>query len=317
MVATGPPSLRATFENGLGVIFQCRPRGGYGHSFNSDGSFQLHAYGQMLNHGGGSSANLDAYAYHTMSHNTILIDGLGQAQPSSGQHLPYYGRIAAFSRGQDHVYFAGDVAGCYPRTPGKYSRWSLPLDRVYEKRALPYLQRFIRHILFLHDRYFIVYDDLSCSKPATYTWLYHILPQEPFSFDKRTFTVDYAVGDVKVRLKHIAYPEGLELDDRVGTKAFVNPLTGEDYSRWRKGNILCGHNLWISTAVPARQWRFLAVIYPAPKGQTLPVIERLDDSTVRVANEIISFDPDSLYAQNADMIVDTSAIGGELKRVLE
>jgi len=317
MAATGPPSLRSTFENGLGVIFQCRPRGGYGHSFNSDGSFQLHAYGQMLNHGGGSSGNQDAYAYHTMSHNTILVDGLGQAQPSRGQSLPCYGRIAAFSRGRDHVYFAGDVTGCYPRTPGKYSRWSLPLDPVYEKRALPYLQRFIRHILFLHDRYFIVYDDLSCSKPATYTWLYHILPQKRFSFDKRNLTVDYAVGDVQVRLKHIACPEKLDLDDRVGMNAFVNPFTGEDYSQWRKGDILCGHNLWISNVAPARQWRFLTVIYPAGADQTFPAIERLDDSTVRVANEIISFDPNSPYAHQADLFVGTSAIAVALDRDFE
>jgi len=317
MAATGPPSLRSTFENGLGVIFQCRPRGGYGHSFNSDGSFQLHAYGQMLNHGGGSSANQDAYAYHTMSHNTILVDGLGQAQPSTDQLFPYYGRTAAFSRGQDHVYFAGDATGCYPRTPGNYSRWSLPLHEVYQERALPHLKRFIRHVLFLHGRYFIIYDDLKSSKPATYTWLYHILPQEPFSFDQSTFAVDYAVGDVKVRLRHTAYPKELDFDDHIGMKAFVNPLTGEDYRQWRKGNILCGHNLWISNTIPTRQWRFLAVIYPALQGQTIPAIERLDDSTVRVASDVISFDPDSPYAQNADLIVDTSAIAGAQERDLK
>ena len=317
MAATGPPSLRSTFENGLGVIFQCRPRGGYGHSFNSDGSFQLHAYGQMLNHGGGSSANRDAYAYHTMSHNTILVDGLGQAQPSSGQIYPTYGRIAAFSRGENYVYFAGDATRCYPRVPGKYSRWSLPLDDVYEKKALPYLKHFIRHVLFLQGRYFIICDDLSCSRPATYTWLYHILPEEPFTFDKSTFTVDYMVGDVNVRLRHIAYPEGLELDDRVGMKAFVNPLTGEDYRQWRRDNILCGHNLWVSNTVPARRWRFLTVIYPVSPGEMMPAIERIDDSTVRVANEIISFDPDSVYARDASLIVDTAAMAEALERDLE
>jgi hypothetical protein len=267
----------------------------------------------MLNHGGGSSANGDAYAYHTMSHNTILVDGLGQAQPSSGQIYRSYGRIAAFSRGRDHVYFAGDVTGCYPRTPGRYSRWSLPLDEVYEERALPYLNRFIRHVLFLHGRYFIVYDDLACSQPATYTWLYHILPDEPFAFDKSTFTVDYMVGNVSVRLRHIASPEGLELDDRPGAEAFVNPITGEDYSQWRRGDILCGHNLWVSNAAPARQWRFLTVIYPSPPGRTMPAIERLDDCTVRVADDIISFDAGSVHAQDAALVVDAMAMAEALQ----
>jgi hypothetical protein len=314
MAATGPPSLRSTFDNGLGLIFQCRPRGGYGHSFNSDGSFQFHAYGQMLNHGGGSSANRDAFAYHTMSHNTILVDGLGQAQPSAGQLYPHYGRLAAFSRGEDYVYFAGDATGCYPRAPGKYSRWSLPLHQVYQERALPHLERFIRHVLFMRGRYFVIYDELSCSRPATYTWLYHILPQEPYRFDEGTFAVDYAVGNVDVRLRHLAHPEGLELDDRVGMEAFVNPLTGEDYSRWRRDEILCGHNLWVSNAEPARQWRFLAVIYPAQPGTTIPAIERLDDSTVRVAGDVLSFDLDSPYAADASLVVDTAAMAEALKR---
>ncbi len=317
MAATGPPSLRSTYENGLGVIFQCRPRGGYGHSFNSDGSFQLHAYGQMLNHGGGSSANRDAYAYHTMSHNTILVDGLGQAQPSGGQLYPTYGRIAAFSRGDNYVYFAGDATRCYPRTPGRYSRWSLPLDDVYEKRALPYLNHFIRHVLFLQGRYFIIYDELSCSQPATYTWLYHILPEEPFTFDKSTFTVDYTVGDVNVRLRHIANPDELNLDDRVGMKAFVNPLTGEDYRKWRRGDLLCGNNLWISNTIPAKKWRFLAIIYPARQRETMPNIERLDDTTVRVANDIISFDPGSAYARDASLVVDTAAIAEAMNKERE
>jgi hypothetical protein len=268
----------------------------------------------MLNHGGGSSANQDAYAYHTMSHNTILVDGLGQAQPSKGQLYRSYGRLAAFSQGDNHVYFAGDVTGCYPRKPGKYSRWSLPLDEVYEERALPYLERFVRHVLFVGDRYFVIYDDLSCSQPATYTWLYHVLPEKPFSFDKSTFTVDYAVGDVKVRLRHLASPEALSLDDRTGTQALVNPFTGEDYRRWQRGNILCGHNLWISNTIPARRWRFMTVIYPAPPGRQIAAIERLDDSTVAVGDDIISFDPNSAYASDASLVVDVAAMAQAIER---
>ena len=44
----------------------------------------------------------------------------------------------------------------------------------------------------------------------------------------------------------------------------------------------------------------------------MPAIERLDDSTVRVANEIISFDPDSSYAQDASLVVDTAAMAQAL-----
>lgn len=307
MAATGPPSLRSTYENGVGMIFQCRPRGGYGHSFNSDGSFQLHAYGQMLNHGGGSSGNRDAYAYHTMSHNTIMVDGLGQAQSERGMSLPTYGRMVGHAKGDDYVYFAGDASNCYPDEPGNYRRWSLPIDKVYEERALPYLKRFVRHMLFVKGKYFVIFDDLESTQPATYTWLYHILPDDPLGFDASQFAFDYAVGDVKVNMQHIAHPDQLVLDNRKGEDAFVNPMTGEDYREWRRTDILCGHNLWVSNKTPAKTWQFLTVVYPSRSGETPAKIERIDDFTVRVGDDVITFDPKSARAQDADFVVDVSA----------
>jgi hypothetical protein len=304
MAATGPPSDRNTYERGAGFIFQCRPRGGFGHSFYSDGSFQLHAYGEMLNHGGGSSANRDAYAYHTMSHNTILVDGLGQAQTSRGQTWPEYGRIVGFAEGPDCIYVAGDVTHCYPREPSDYRRWSLPIDDVYLRRAVGHLQQFVRHILFVRGKYFVVFDDLAASRPTSYTWLYHILPEGGLTFDPKRFAIDYHVGDVKVRLQHVARPEDLTLDDRRGMDAFINPLTGEDYRRYRRDDILCEHNLWVSNKRPAANWTSLSVIYPVPPGETLPEIQRIDDATVRVGEDVICFDPSSPGAKRATHLVD-------------
>ena len=307
MAATGPPSDRSTYQEGLGFIFQCRPRGGFGHSFHSDASFQLHAYGQMLNHGGGSSGNGDAFAYHTMSHNTILVDGLGQAQTSKGQTCPEYGRIVGFAQGKDYVYVAGDATRCYPQKPGDYRRWSLPIDDVYRREAVDHLQRFVRHVLFVRGEYFVIYDDLAASRPSKYTWLYHILPEGELSFDPQRFAVDYHVGDVRVRLQHVAQPQELVLDDRRRLDAFVNPMTGEDYRRYRKDDLLCEHNLWVTNKQPARSWTFLAVIYPTPPGGSCPQIERIDDSTVRVGKDVICFDPDNAQADHATLVVDQIA----------
>ncbi len=111
-----------------------------------------------------------------------------------------------------------------------------------------------------------------------------------------------------MRLQHLAHPERLNLDDRIGTEAFVNPSTGEDYRQWRKGDILCAHNLWISNTVPTQKWHFLTVVYPAQPGEPVAAIERLDDFTVRVADEVISFNPNSPYARDADFVVDVPAI---------
>jgi hypothetical protein len=307
-VSSRPPSSRQALEEAVGIIFQSRPRGGYSHSFNSDNSFQIHAYGQQINHGGGSTVNQDAYAYHTMSHTTILVDGLGQGQPSAGQRYPWYSRVIAFDRGDDHVYFAGDASNAYPHEPGNYARWGLPLSDVYQQRDCGHLQRFVRHVLFLRNRYFVICDDLRASRPTRFTWLYHVLPEEPFAFDPASFTVRYSVGDVKVVLSHVASRDLLELDDRQGLDGLVNPFTGEDYQDLRKGDLLCGHNLWVTNREPREQFGFLAVICPVVPGQDEPEIEPIDDRTVRVGDDVISFDPATASADEADFVVDTEAV---------
>jgi hypothetical protein len=312
MAASGPPSDPATYAEGTGVIVQCRPRGGYSHSFNSDGSVQLHAYGEMLNHGGGTSANGDAYAYHTMSHNVVLIDGLGQGQPSRGMRHPTYGHITGHREGElsdggRYVYFAADQTLCYPQEPGNFRRWSYPAASVYQERALPYLDSYVRHVLYLRDRYFVIYDDLRCSQPTTFTWLWHILPDEPLSFEEETFAINYMAGEVPVRLQHISRPGALELDDRQGLMGRVNPITGEDWRDTLRGDIIEGHNLWISNSEPAADFTFLAVVYPEPPGGQIPEIERIDDHTVRVDEDVICYDASSPAAAEADLLVAPDA----------
>ena len=283
-----PPSAQASFDEGVGVIFQSRSRGGYSHSFNSDNSFQLHAYGQQLNHGGGGTVNQDAYAYHTMSHTTVLVDGLGQAQPASGPPLfPTYARVAAFKRGDEYVYFAGDATRAYPREPGDFTRWGFPLDPIYEQQALGHLLRFVRHVLFMRDRYFVVFDDLEtdAASPAQFTWLYHILPDQSLSFSPDDFTIEYAVEDVAVKLVHVAYPDGLELDDRQSLTEMQNPFTGEDYRAYQLDGPECAHNLWITNREPASKFHFLTVIYPYRQTEPEPIIRRIDDVTVEIESE--------------------------------
>jgi hypothetical protein len=220
-----------------------------------------------------------------MSHNTVLVDGLGQAQPPSGPPLyPSYARVAAFEQGDEYVYFAGDATLAYPREPGDYTRWGFPLDAVYEQRALGHLQRFVRHVLFMRDRYVVMFDDLATdeSSPATFTWLYHVLPDQSFAFSQDDFTVSYAVEDVAVELVHVANRGGMTLDDRQNLDEMVNPFTGEDYRPYQQDGPECAHNLWISNDEPASQFHFLAVIYPHRATDPDPVITRIDDFTVEV-----------------------------------
>jgi len=112
---------------------------------------------------------------------------------------------------------------------------------------------------------------------------------------------------VAVRLQHIFRPDALVLDDRQGLEGRTNPITGEDYRAQLRGDIIEGHNLWVSTREPLAQWGFLAVIYPQPPGGEIPVIERIDDRTVRVGEDVICFDPASAAAPGATIVVDPEA----------
>jgi hypothetical protein len=166
-------------------------------------------------------------------------------------------------------------------------------------------------VLFLRGKYFVIFDDLACSRPAVYTWLYHILPDQPIDFDAAEFAVDYLVGDVKVRLQHVARPGQLVLDNRKGLDGLTNPVTGEDYRGYRKGDILCGHNLWISNVKPTAQWSFLAVVYPTPPGGDAAPIQRIDDNTVRVGEDVVCFDSNADAAGDATFVVDAASIRRE------
>ncbi|MFC1607672.1 heparinase II/III family protein, partial [Candidatus Latescibacterota bacterium] len=313
MAGTQPPSSPDCYKKSVGMIFQCRPVGAYSHGFASENSFHIYGYGEDLSYASGTS-EYEPHAFHTMSHNTIMIDGMGQSQPRFLEK-PRVGYLRAFQRGDGYVYWAGDATNAYPNHPLKRSGgWWGTLDPIYNERDVSYLQRYIRHVVFLRGKYFIIYDDLACDKPAQYSWLYHILPGDPVEYDRASGTFDYKVGDVPVRIVHIANRGDLDYIDMQGLDGFKNPLTGEDYTEKlgrlpggvRNKEHLAGHNIYLSNRTKQRDFHFLAVIAPIKQGDDFPEIKRLDDKTVSVDGDIISFDPSTKH--NADIVVDVEAL---------
>ena len=312
---SGPPSDPDTYNQGVGMIFACRPRGGYGHAFCCDNSFHLFGYGQDLSHAAGTS-DYEPHAYHTMSHNTILVDGLGQAQPRGLQKISYYGRIMAFGNWDDeYVYWCGDATLSYPRERFRPREWWGGLLDVYEKRDLSYLTRVHRHVLFLHKKYFVILDDLSAERPAQWSWLYHVLQAETMDLDETTGSFSYMVGNVQVRVAHLLGAGQLDVQNLQGKDGFRNPITGEDYTNDRgrssgERGLIAQHNLWITTREKHTNWRFLTVLYPIPPGGQSPTIDRLDQLTIRVSagheEDIISFDGKTKHPAN--VVVDLEAI---------
>ncbi len=305
---SGPPNDPKTYKHGLGMIFACRPDGAYSHAFACDNSFHIFAYGQDISHAAGTGEK-EPDAYQTMSHNAILVDGLGQTQ--GRQNLRWFGRILAFAQKGDVTYWCGDATMCYPHTPHRVRTYWGSIGKVYDQRDLSYLTRVNRHVLFVRNKYFVILDDLASDRLSTWTWLYHALRGDNAKLDPITGSFEYTIGGVRVYVTQLFGANGLDVSDRKGLEGLKNPLTGEDYTEYLSrvpadSRFVAEHNIWLTTRQKQSVWRFTTVIYPvAPGGQT-PKIERLDGLTIRITAgdnvDVISFDPKTKYPAN--IIVD-------------
>ncbi len=321
-----PPTDPKAFTDGAGVIFRCYPAPSAGGAvYYNESAFQFYAYGELINFGGGTGG-AEPHGFHTMSHNTILVDGIGQAPVGRDRwDIGYRGVMMAESKGDDYVYWMGDATMCYPRTPARVSSWVVKFDpEVYGKLAVPNLKRFRRHILFVRDKYVLVFDDLATEKgkPSKFNWLWHVLQKGEAKYDAKLGRVEYPAGDVNVILQHISRPGEIEYQNYQDLEGLVNPVTGEDFRknkhtakeledpRWSK--FVPQHNMWFTNKEPAEQFNFFTVIYPVTPGEKAPAITRLDDLTVKIQDadgtDIVSFDPETTHP--ATIVVDLPAMRG-------
>jgi hypothetical protein len=309
---SGPPSDPDTYQRGAGMIFACRSMGAYSHAFACDNSFHVFAYGQDISHAAGTGEK-EPHAYSTMSHNAILVDGMGQTQ--GHQNVPQFGRIVAFGQAPNAVYWCGDATMSYPHTKHRVQTYWGSIGEVYDQRDLSYVTRVNRHVLFVRNKYFVILDDLAAAQPATWTWLYHAEQSEEGSLDEQTGSFVYTIGQVPVHVTQLLGAGALEVEDRQGLDGLVNPLTGEDYRKdienvHPSSRYVAKHNLWLTTKDKHAAWRFFSVIYPVAPGGDAPKVERVDDLTIRVTADkqvdVISFD--GRTKQAADIVVDLAAI---------
>ena len=210
------------------------------------------------------------------------------------------GRVIAFHRGDGFVYWAGDATAAY--SPAAH------------------LARFVRHVLFVRDAYFVIFDDLALApgaEPATFQCLYHVYPAVPLELSASPCSARYAIGSTKVLLQHASHASDLTIANRRGVEGMVNPVTGEDLtgmgkwnrdSRRKNPKPLDAHHLWISHRIPRRAMQFLAVVVPYRGSGAAPEVEALERDAVRVAlqgrTDVIAF----RSMPGADIVVDAHAI---------
>ena len=298
-VSSAPPSDYNAQKKAVSMTFACRPRGAESHAFPSANSFDIYAFGQTVTVGGGTTTNKCLFADDTMSHNTILIDGQGQMTTNSDS-IPLAGRIIAFRKGADFIYWCGDATDAYGVQSG--------------------LLQFQRHVVFVDNAYFVIFDDLLAKRPATFQWLYHITPAVPIIFDSTKFAFRYTIGKVNVIVQDCANVDDLTYHKYRGAKGLINPITGENLKS-NADTPLDAYHIWISNKTPRKKMQFLTVIVPFLKGTSPPIITPIDDVSVKVKfqgkQKLISFVKNSQADISVDLGVskDTNSSISEPKNI--
>ncbi|MDD4267701.1 MAG: DUF4962 domain-containing protein [Pirellulaceae bacterium] len=173
-----------------------------GHQHPDQNSFVIHAYGEKLAIDGGyydwwGSPHFDAYSMTTLAHNTLLVDGRGQAVRKPGAD----GRIARYFDSPGYGYAIGDASA----------------PEVYDGR----LSRFDRRILFIKPGFVLVHDLVASAEASRYDWMLHaVAPIETADADN-SFRIASPGAALRGR---ILAPAGARLN--VATGFPVEPVDG-------------------------------------------------------------------------------------------
>lgn len=200
-------------------------------------------------------------AKHTRAHNSILVNGIGQAFTPDA-----YGNVVR-AIGTDHLgYCLGDASRAY-RGISHLNEWirnfkAAGISQTPENGfgATP-LTRYRRHLWMLPPDVVVVYDELEASEPVRWDWLLH----SPVEFSLGADARDAAPTITTVnRTAHYATAVTLYSDEKYDisyTDQFAVPQPGYP-NQWHLN----------ATVADSEATRFLAVIRLSEQGvQPLPV----------------------------------------------
>lgn len=292
MASSLPSSDWGAFTNGINVYFQARPAGArIEHSSFTDGQIELLAYGAVCSAGGAAQD----YAKHPMYYNGLMVHGIGVKAPVIPPSDQIYSKIINFtnvsSGANNFTYFAGDLTLGFNRTNTIVSGLgdaSYPFY-TFASNTVPYVSSIQRHVLFPHQRYLVVYDQMKTTTNTSFQWIWHIAETNTTVDSNAMFfsygcTNLYNHSNVTVYVQHIVDPSLMTLTFMNGTNlSKTNIVTHENYygTDGDTGPYYAS-TVWIQNKNATNDWHFMSVIFPKRWDQPVPTITRLDDYTVVV-----------------------------------
>lgn len=166
------------FQDNISLSFHSSPFGSGSHTHSNQNAFNLQYGGKAVYYAVGhymsfaDPHNLLSYR-HTRAHNTLLVDGVGQAFTTRA-----YGNIVRMFNGKHISYALGDASNAYCGI-SEYPMWEknffthhLEQSRENGFGETP-LTKYRRHIFLLHPNMIVIYDELEAGKSVSWVWLLH------------------------------------------------------------------------------------------------------------------------------------------------
>lgn len=174
-------------RDNLSLAFRSSPFGSGNHTHSDQNSFRLLYRGEYvyMNVGYYDDEGNNYHSKHnllqyrgTRGHNTMLVNGIGQAISTKA-----YGNITRGLNGDNLAYFLGDASQAYSGISDN-SEWVKAFADAGISQTPQYgygktpLNCYKRQIFMLRPNKIVIYDELAADEAATWQWLLH----SPFEF---------------------------------------------------------------------------------------------------------------------------------------
>lgn len=229
-----------------------------GHAHADAGTFLLHHAGESLVIDSGTSSYVipewHTYYHTTRAHSTITIAGQGQEKRLAGRLLGW-----------------GSVPGC--------GLIAADATAPYEWR----LRRFIRRVVCVGQRYYVIVDELAKDGAGPFEWLLHY--DGNLVIEGETFLINKGRARLSVRLVE---PAEFITSIEPGFRATHEDFSKEETPEEKRARLERADYLKVCPAADRNRQLFFAVLYPFVEGETVPQVAVLRERSwigVRVERE--------------------------------
>ncbi|VGO22329.1 DUF4962 domain-containing protein [Pontiella sulfatireligans] len=269
------------------VYFRSSPFGAKGHMHANQNAFNLSRKGEPLFYSTGYYTSFcDPHAMssyrHTRAHNTILVNGCGQAYGHEG-----YGWIKRFANGSRIGYACGDATMAYRPTVDEQFLDMMETSNQPNTREYGYgdsmLKLFERHVMLLHPDTVVVYDVLESEQDSDWTLLLHTM--KPPGLDPAgLLRLDTGKNVAEV------YVSGSQPLKASLTDEFFSPAI--DFKKKYKATPRQYHLSYV-TQGKSKSMRFLTVLQLGDQGAAPVPVEDQGNGTFRVGDTMVRAELDA------------------------